>query len=112
MAKNKKETTPEQKNRKTQLKLKKFNLELEELLDKYNYIMDVRMKITSKGIVPQLVVDTPENMAGKTQTQKPSPSEIAKMIKEGKINKENVKNKKVETDGKPVGRPEKKGKKN
>ena len=59
------EKTPEQKQSEAKLKHKKFQLELEELLAKYDYIMDVRLQITQRGITPQLIVDTPEALRPK-----------------------------------------------
>lgn len=107
----KKKKTYKQLKKEADLKLKKFHLELEELLDKFNYNMDVQMKITKKGIIPQLIVDTPENIARKAAGQ-PTDLQLAQMTElRAKQNKKDVKNEKVE-DGKSVGRPKKKSKKN
>ncbi len=96
--------TLEKQQKKARLKLRKFNVELEELLDKYNYLMDVRLRVTQKGIVPQLVVDSPENLKGGLPMRQQNPARPTKMIK-GSGDNRDVKEKKQEQ--RPVGKGKK-----
>jgi len=81
-------------------KLLLFQKDLQILLEEYDYVMGCRLVFSTKGIVPQITIATP-----KSAKQKPAPEQIAKMIEQGKINKDNVKQKEQEQ------RPDGKGKK-
>lgn len=107
----KKKKTYKQLKKEADLRLKRFNLELEELLEKFDYEMDVQMQITKKGIVPRLIVDTPENMKRKAAGQ-PTDLQAAQIGELRAKQTQNDVKKEKEKDGESVGRSKKKSKKN
>ena len=78
------------------VKLLSFQKDLQILLEGYDYIMDCRLVVNVKGIIPRIVVDSPENLK-----VKPTPDQVAKMIQS---NKKDVKQEKSEQKPVPEGK--------
>jgi hypothetical protein len=76
-------------------KLLHFQKDLQILLEEYDYVMDCRLIFNQKGIVPQIVVDTPQKPVQPSQ-ERLSPEQLTNKMKAGKFSVEDVKQKKQE----------------